>query len=209
MTDLFSSGIQGFGLAPHRAVQERRSDCSWFPEGHCLFRHLHSHGRPGAHQQDGADHPGRLTFPPWTIKSGFPPGYHFLCLRNISGSSRDSLRHGVSSPWWEGHKEGKTVHPLRTGSSARRPERGRGQSLHSSKRGKLLLNCSRKQELIVKMWRFYIDRELQTRHWQSMTQPPGSTNSAGWRGQWAESSASCRRRWSSRSSWPLRPPLMS
>lgn len=154
MIDLFSSGIQGFGLAPHRAVQERRSDCSWFSEGHCLFRHVDSHGRPGAHQQDGADHPGRLTFPPWTIKSGFPPVYRFLRLRNVSGSSRDSLRHGFSSPWWERHKEGKTVHPLRTGSSARRPERGRGQSLHSSKRGKLLLYCSQKQELIVKMWWF-------------------------------------------------------
>lgn len=146
---------------------------------------------------------------PWTLKSGFPPVYHFLRMRNISGSSRDSLRHGVSSPWWERHQKGKTVHPLRTGSSARRPARGRGQSLHCRKRGKLLLNCSWKQELIVKIWRFYINRALQTRHWPSMTQPPGSTNSVGWQGQWAEFSASCHRRWWSRSLWPPRPPLMS
>lgn len=132
---LSSSGIQGLGLAPHRAVQERRSDSSWFSEGHRLFWDVDSHGRAGAHQQDGADHPGRLAFP-LNNKVWVPSHSSFF----TSGSSWDGIRHGVSSPRWKGHKEGKTVHPLRTGSSARRPERGRGQSLHCSKRGKMALD---------------------------------------------------------------------
>ena len=57
-----------------------------------------------------------------------------LCLSSL-GSSWDGLRHGVSCAWWERHKEDKTVHPLRTGSSARWPEGRCSQSLHCGKRG--------------------------------------------------------------------------
>lgn len=52
-----------------------------------------------------------------------------LCV-SFLGSGWDGLWHGVSSPWWERHKEDKTVLPLRTGSSARWPERRCSQSLY-------------------------------------------------------------------------------
>lgn len=63
-------------------------------------------------------------------------GQNLLLCVSFLGSSWDGLRHGVSSAWWERHKEDKTVLPLRTGSSARWPERRCSQSLHCGKRGK-------------------------------------------------------------------------
>lgn len=71
----------------------------------------------------------QLFTPSWGI------GLNYCCV-TFSGSSWDGLWHGVSSAWWERHKENKTVLPLRTGSSARWPERRCSQSLYCCKRGK-------------------------------------------------------------------------
>lgn len=60
--------------------------------------------------------------------------YFVVCV--ILGSSWDGLWHGVSSAWWKRHKEDKTVHSLRTCSSARWSEGRCSQSLYCGKRGK-------------------------------------------------------------------------
>ena len=62
---VFSSGIQGLGLAPDwAAVQERRSDRPWVSARHCFLWNFYCDGGSGAHQQDGANHPGKLVFLP-------------------------------------------------------------------------------------------------------------------------------------------------
>lgn len=62
MKVLFSSGIQGPGLAPYWAVQKGRPDSAWVSAGHSLFWNFDCNGCPRAHQQDGADYTGNLPF---------------------------------------------------------------------------------------------------------------------------------------------------
>lgn len=148
MNALFSSGIQGLGLAPDWAVQERWSDSPWVSAWHRLLWNFYCDGCSGAHQQDGADHPGKLVFSLSVLHTlcttdAFTRHQTNLLLRvSFLGSSWDGLRHGVSSAWWERHKEDKTVLPLWTGSSARWPERRCSQSLHCGERGKKKSNLN-------------------------------------------------------------------
>lgn len=145
MNVLFSSGIQGLGLAPDWAVQERRSDSPRVSARDRLLWNFYCYGRSGAHQQDGADNPGKLIFPLllksfcsllmllWSIRQI----YCCLCV-SFLGCSWDSLWHGVSGAWRERHKEDKTVLSLWTGSSACWPEGRCSQSLYCGQRGKNL-----------------------------------------------------------------------
>lgn len=56
-----SSRIQGPGLASDWAVQERWSNSPRLSARHCLIWNFYCYGCSGAHQQDGADHPGKLS----------------------------------------------------------------------------------------------------------------------------------------------------